>query len=162
MDTKLTSFSEKCLKKIGRLSTVIFLLNHKNSNNIIDGTVEAAWKQVFQRWKMCWYNLRNWSNWTLKARFGWNLNAMVTVVLTKWRGISFHSWKLSSYIQEHWRLAIFMFISTFLRPPVAKELHRVQCWIFGVERFQRKFFCIFSISPIICFGATDVRHKWTI
>ena len=94
------------LEKIGRLSTVIFLLNHKNSNNIIDGTVEAAWKQVFQRWKMCWYNLRNWSNWTLKARFGWNLNAMVTVVLTKWRGISFHSWKLSSYIQEHWRLAL--------------------------------------------------------
>ena len=94
------------LEKIGRLSTVIFLLNHKNSNNIIDGTVEAAWKQVFQRWKMCWYNLRNWSNWTLKARFGWSLNAMVTVVLTKWRGISFHSWKLSSYIQEHWRLAL--------------------------------------------------------
>ena len=94
------------LEKIGRLSTVIFLLNHKNSNNIIVGTVEAAWKQVFQRWKMCWYNLRNWSNWTLKARFGWNLNAMVTVVLTKWRGISFHSWKLSSYIQEHWRLAL--------------------------------------------------------
>ena len=94
------------LEKIGRLSTVIFLLNHKNSNNVIDGTVEAAWKQVLQRWKMCWYNLRNWSNWTLKARFGWNLNAMVTVVLTKWRGISFHSWKLSSYIQEHWRLAL--------------------------------------------------------
>ena len=65
-------------------------------------------------------------------------------------------------IQEHWRLAIFVFISKFLRPPVAKELHRVLCLIFEVERFKRKFFSIFSISSIIYFGTTDVRHKWTI
>ena len=40
-ETKLTPFSEKSLKKIYRLSTLIFLLNHKNSDNIINGTVEA-------------------------------------------------------------------------------------------------------------------------
>ena len=68
----------------------------------------------------------------------------------------------SHFIHVHWRLAIFVFISTFVRPPVAKELHRVLCLIFGVDRFQRKFFCIFSISSIICFGTTDVKHKWTI
>ena len=87
------------------------------------------------------------------------------IVLIKWRGISFHSWKLSSYtrlIQEHWRLAIFVFISAFVRPPVPKELHRVLCLIFGDDWFQRKYFCIFSISSIIYFGTTDVRHKWTI
>ena len=47
----------------------------------------------------------------------------------------------------------------FLRLPVAKELDRVLCFIFGVERFLRKFFYIFSIYSIICFGKTDVRHK---
>ena len=86
-------------------------------------------------------------------------------VLVKWRGVSFHSWKLSSYsrfIQENWRLAIFVFISTVVRPPAAKELHRVLCLIFGVNRFQRNFFCLFSISSIICFGTTDVKHKLNI
>ena len=38
-------------------------------------------------------------------------------------------------------LKFFVFMSTFLRPPVAKELHRILCLIFGVER---KFFCMFS------------------
>ena len=85
--------------------------------------------------------------------------------LAKWRGISFHSWKLSSYsrfTQGHWIPAIFVFISTFVRPPVAKELHRVLCLILGVDRFQRKCFCIFSISSIMCFDATHVKHKWII
>ena len=42
---KLTPFPEKCLKKIGRLSTVIFRLNHKNSD-IMDKTVKAERKLV--------------------------------------------------------------------------------------------------------------------
>ena len=45
---KLTPFSKKCLKKLGRLSTLIFLLNHKHSDNIIDGIVEAERKQVLE------------------------------------------------------------------------------------------------------------------
>ena len=98
-------------------------------------------------------------------RLGWNLNAGVIVVLIKWRGISFHSWKLlpcNHYIQEHWRIAIFVFVSTFLRPPVAKELHRALCLMFHVDWFHRIFFCILSISSIICFDTTAIRHKWTI
>ena len=98
-------------------------------------------------------------------RLGWNLNAGVIDVLVKWRGINFHSWKLSSYscfIQEHWRLAIFIFTSMFVRPPVAKELHRALCLIFRVDQFQWKFFFIFSISSIISFGTTDVKHDSTI
>ena len=84
------------------------------------------------------------------------------VALIKWKGSSFHSWKLSSYSQGHWRLAIFLFISTFVRPLGTKEVHRLLCLIFEVDLFQRKFFCIFSISSIICFSTTDVRHKRTI
>ena len=87
------------------------------------------------------------------------------VVLIKWREISFHSWKLSSYncfIQEHWRPAIYVSTSTFPWRPAAKELHRVLCLIFGVDRFERKFFWIFLIFSIICFGTADVRHQWTI
>ena len=75
--------------------------------------------------------------------------------LAKWRGISFYSWKLSSYSR-------FTQVLPFVRPPVAKELHRVLCLILGVDRFQRKCFCIFSISSIMCFGTTHVRHKWII
>ena len=52
--TKLTPFSKKCLKKIGRLSTLTFLLNHKNLDNIIEGTAETERKQVFQNFKMFW------------------------------------------------------------------------------------------------------------
>ena len=120
---------------------------------------------MLQNWKILWENLENWSYWKLKGRSGWNLNAGVIVVLLKWKGISFHSRKLSScnrYIREHWRIAIFLFISTFLRPPVAKELHRVPCVILVVEQFKRKLFCIFSISSILFSGTTDVRHMWTL
>ena len=68
---------------------------------------------------------------------------LIMLMLIKWRGISFHSSKLPSYnrfIPEHWKLAIFVFISMFVRLTVAKELHIVLCLIFGVYRFQRKFF----------------------
>lgn len=44
--TKLTPFSEKSLKKVGRLSTFMFQLNHKNQDNIIGGTVGAERKQT--------------------------------------------------------------------------------------------------------------------
>ena len=94
-ETKLTAVSGKCLKKIGRLSALIFRSNHKNSDNIIDLTVEAELKQVLQNWKISWQNLGNWSNWKLQTRLGWNLNAKVIVALIKWRGISFYSLKLS-------------------------------------------------------------------
>ena len=47
-ETKLTPFSEKCLKKIVRLSTLIFLLNRKNLDNVIGATVETEQKQVLQ------------------------------------------------------------------------------------------------------------------
>ena len=62
----------------------------------------------------------------------------------------------------HWRFAIFVFILTFVGPPVAKELHWVLCFIFGVDQFHRKFFCVFSISSTICFGTRDLRHKCII
>ena len=166
MRNEINSIFRKVLEKIGPSSTLIFRLNHKNSGNIIDGTVEAERKQVLQNWKTFWWNLGNSSNWKLKARLELNLNALVIMVLIKWRGISFHSWKLSSYncfIQEHWRLAILIFILTFLRPPVAKESCKVLCLFFGVHRrFPWKFFCIFSISSIIWFGTTNVKHKWSI
>ena len=45
MGKKFTTFSEKRLKKIDRLSTVIFRLNYKNSDNIISGTVEPEQKK---------------------------------------------------------------------------------------------------------------------
>ena len=44
--TKLTPFSEKSLKKVGRLSTFMFQLNYKNPDNIIGGTVGAERKQT--------------------------------------------------------------------------------------------------------------------
>ena len=44
--TKLTPFSEKCFRKISRLSALTFLLNHINSDNIMDGTGETERKQV--------------------------------------------------------------------------------------------------------------------
>ena len=90
---------------------------------------------------------------------------IIIAMLIKWKGISSHSWKLSSYhsfVQEHWRLAIFVFIPTFLRPLAANKLHRVLCIIFGVDWFGRKLFCIFLTSLIICFGTTDVIHKWNM
>ena len=43
---KLISLTEKCLKKIGRLCALIFRLNHKNSDNFIDETLEAIRTQV--------------------------------------------------------------------------------------------------------------------
>ena len=46
MGKKFTTFSEKRLKKIDRLSTVIFRLNYKNSDNIISGTVEPEQKRA--------------------------------------------------------------------------------------------------------------------
>ena len=45
-ETILTTFSEKCLKKRDRLSTLIFRLNHKNIHNKIGATVEEVPKQV--------------------------------------------------------------------------------------------------------------------
>ena len=46
MRNEINSNSEKCL--IGRLSTLIFRLNHKNSDKIIAGTAEAERIQVLQ------------------------------------------------------------------------------------------------------------------
>ena len=63
-----------------------------------------------------------------KSKFEWNLKFIPKVDLIKWSGISFHSWNLSSYnclTHEHWRLPIFKFMSTYLRTPPSKELHKV-------------------------------------
>ena len=53
-------------------------------------------------------------------------------------------------IHEHWRLAILEFMSTNLRLPFSKELHRVLvlCLIVGVKLFQLKAFYIFCIYSI--------------
>ena len=48
MGNENNSLFRKVIEKIGRLSTLIFLLNHKTSDNIIDGTVQAERKQVLQ------------------------------------------------------------------------------------------------------------------
>ena len=48
MGDEINSFFRKMLEKMGRLSTLIFLLNHKNSDNIIGGSVEIERKQVLQ------------------------------------------------------------------------------------------------------------------
>ena len=85
--------------------------------------------------------------------------------LIKWSGISFHSWNLLLYnrlTHEHWRLAIFEFMSTFLRPPSSKELHKVSCLILGVKLFQMKAFCFLCISSINCFENEVINVKNTI
>ena len=48
MRNEINSIFRKVLEKIGQSSTLIFRLNHKNSDNVIDETVEAERKQVLQ------------------------------------------------------------------------------------------------------------------
>ena len=81
----------------------------------------------------------------------------------KW--ISSHSWNLSSYnglIHENWRYAIFEFISTFLKPPTSKELHKVSFLNLGVKLFQVKDVCILCNSSISCFENEVINVKYTI
>ena len=68
----------------------------------------------------------------------------------------------SSQNQEHWRLPIFKFMSTFLRSPSSKELHKVSCLILGVKLFQIKGFCILCISSINCFENEVIDVRYTI
>ena len=85
---------------------------------------------------------------SLKSRLERNLKFIPKVDLIKWSTISFHSWNLSSYnhlIHEHWRLGIFEFMSTFLRPPSSKELNRVSCLILGAKLFQINVFIFIFI-----------------
>ena len=42
MGNEINSFFRKVLEKIGRLFNLIFLLNHINLDNMIDGTVESS------------------------------------------------------------------------------------------------------------------------
>ena len=46
MGNEINSFFRKELEKVGRLSTFMFQLNHKNQDNIIGGTVGAERKQT--------------------------------------------------------------------------------------------------------------------
>ena len=48
MGDEINSFFRKMLEKMGLLSTLIFLLNDKNSDNIIGASVEIERKQVLQ------------------------------------------------------------------------------------------------------------------
>ena len=68
----------------------------------------------------------------------------------------------SSQNQEHWRLPYFKFMSTFLRSPSSKELHKVSCLILGVKLFQIKGFCILCISSINCFENEVIDVRYTI
>ena len=89
-------------------------------------------------------------------------------VLISFNGITFHSWKESSYrllTQEHWGLVFFFCILTFFRPPCLKsEFYikvKVLFFIFGLEG-HRKVFCILSSSLIISVGTFDINEIKTI
>ena len=95
----------------------------------------------------------------------WNLKFIPKVDLIKWNGVSFHWWNLSSYnylIHVHWRLAIYELMSTNLRPPSSKELHKFLCLILEGKFFQMKAFYIFCISSINCFENETTNVRCTI
>ena len=100
----------------------------------------------------------------MNKRLEWNLKCDPKDFFISFNGITFHSWKESSYnllTQEHWRLIIFFCILTFFRPPCLKSEHKVSFFIFGLEG-HRNLFCILSISLIISVWTFDISERKTI
>ena len=99
----------------------------------------------------------------------WYINFTWYNDIIKWSGISFLSWNVSSHnclTHEHWRLAIFEFMSTFLRPPSSKELHRVSCHFLGVNLLskcsKRDLFYIFCIYFVNFFENEAIIVRYII
>ena len=86
---------------------------------------------------MCWLQQRKMfssktgklvSNLASYDRLECNLKFLPNVMQIKYYGITFDSWKFSSYnvlTPEHCKLITFKLISTFFRPSISKLLHKV-------------------------------------
>ena len=99
---------------------------------------------------------------TLKSRLEWIIQHSLKIFLIKVQGIIFHLWKLSSYnflTQEHCKLIIFDFMSTFFNPPYWKSLQMVSCFTFQKDEFYKKTFCICCNVSMIWFGISKTWAK---
>ena len=50
---------------------------------------------------------------------------------------------------EYWRLRIFEFMSTFLRPPFSKELHKFSFWFWESSFYKLRLFVFFVFFQLI-------------
>ena len=133
--TKLIFFCQNLVKLTIELSIIICLLNqrlYERMPKMISGYVDRYFFQ-FSKIFLQKHGKRL-TQQLLNDRFEWNFSSSPNDILINFRGINFHSWKESSesiFIQEDWRIAIFLFISTFLRPSSLKSEDIVLFLIFS-------------------------------